>query len=91
MSSKQWKEDFLAIAEDINSEMHFDLTDLTLDGKINPQQISDIINKPIDSQMPNTHWEISTLFNKYLDKFKKTTFHYKGKEYKGTEIFDINE
>jgi hypothetical protein len=91
MSSQQWKEDFINIASDANSELHFDLTDISLDGKINTQTINNIINTPLDKQMPNTHWEISTLFNKYLEKFKQTIFHYKGKEYKGTEVFDIND
>ncbi len=91
MGSQQWKDDFLNIASDVNSELHFDLTDISLDGKINAQVIINIVNTPLDNQMPNTHWEISTLFNNYLDKFKQTIFHYKGKEYKGTDIFEINE
>ena len=80
-----WKAEFKRLAGDAGTEFHFDLTDVTLSGKVNGSIMGDIINKPIT----NTQWEISTLFTEHLDKFKQTIFHYNGKEYKGLEILDL--
>lgn len=82
-----WKAKFVELCGDAETKFHFDLTDVMTDGKIDGVDISTFINNPVS----NTQWEISTLFNKYLDKFKQTVFHLGDKEYLGTEIFDIKK
>ncbi|MNX88426.1 hypothetical protein D3C86_1203950 [compost metagenome] len=83
--SGDWKAEVKRIFGDPNTEIHFDLTDITLDEELTFDAFSSLISKPVS----NTQWEISTLYNDFNSKFSQAYFHYKGNTYFGKEIFNV--
>jgi len=79
-----WKAEFKRIAGSGNSELHFDLLDLTLSENLTLQEFSDILVNPVS----NTQWEISTLYNEFPLKFAQTKFYLNSNAYTGREIFN---